>query len=207
MDEDAGDHFPFSNNNNYDIVLGHSQGAILLSALLARNEVLRYIPDCKQTSNMKVPMAYILNGAAWPNPYDEQLLALPKINDSNNHRNNNKYDNHINDKHQSNEENGKDISSHPRLLFLMAENDPINPTSSARKVCKTYQSAGFDVSVVTHKGGHAVPMPKRCSQEGGDDILQGDAKNFHNGDDDARRALVAVADWIIDNVVVVKMQK
>mmetsp|Transcript_19188 Transcript_19188/g.39124 ORF Transcript_19188/g.39124 Transcript_19188/m.39124 type:complete len:425 (+) Transcript_19188:408-1682(+) len=198
-------------SNNYDIVLGHSQGAILLSALLARNEVLRNIPtplpsnynkeeDKKQKSH-KMPMAYILNGAAWPNPYNSELLALSKHNNTRN-------DNDIDNKHQNEDDRGEDnnISSHPKILFLMSKNDPINPTSSAQKVCETYRTAGFDVSVVTHNGGHAVPMPKRIGK-GNDDGASGDAKNSRRGDDDdAQRALVEVADWIIDNVVVVKMQ-
>jgi predicted esterase len=49
-----------------DLVVGHSQGAILVSALFA----LQSIP-------IHPPMGYILNGVAWPNPYTSQLENLP----------------------------------------------------------------------------------------------------------------------------------
>jgi predicted esterase len=48
-----------------DLVLAHSQGAILAAALLALN----CIPD-------HPPLGYLLNGVAWPNPYSNQLEAL-----------------------------------------------------------------------------------------------------------------------------------
>jgi len=44
---------------NCDVVLAHSQGAILVAALLACNEY-----PCNR---------YILNGVAWPNPFAKQM--------------------------------------------------------------------------------------------------------------------------------------
>ncbi|GAX25106.1 hypothetical protein FisN_10Lh307 [Fistulifera solaris] len=48
----------------FDVVFGHSQGAILLVAMLANNQLA--------TSSMR---RLILNGVAWPNPFSEQLLS------------------------------------------------------------------------------------------------------------------------------------
>jgi predicted esterase len=49
----------------FDAVLGHSQGAILISALLALERFSAH-----------PPMGYILNGVAVPNPYREELESL-----------------------------------------------------------------------------------------------------------------------------------
>lgn len=50
---------------NPDLVVAHSQGAILLAALLA----LRRIPA-------HATLGYLLNGVAWPNPYSKELEQL-----------------------------------------------------------------------------------------------------------------------------------
>lgn len=52
----------------FDLVIGHSQGAILTTALLA----LERFPSHPR-------LGYILNGVAWPNPYTNELesLSLP----------------------------------------------------------------------------------------------------------------------------------
>lgn len=49
----------------FDFVVGHSQGAILLTALLATQALPRH-----------PRRGYILNGVAWPNPYTESLEQL-----------------------------------------------------------------------------------------------------------------------------------
>lgn len=49
----------------FDLILGHSQGAILISALLALKRLSTH-PS----------VGYILNGVAMPNPFKEQLEAL-----------------------------------------------------------------------------------------------------------------------------------
>lgn len=52
-------------NADFDIVLGHSQGAILVGALLALKRT-PYHP----------PGGYIMNGVSFPNPYSQNLEAL-----------------------------------------------------------------------------------------------------------------------------------
>ena len=56
-----------SSSCNYDLILGHSQGAILLSALLASNVDLQ-----------RSKCSYVLNGVAFPNPYKNALTSLPQ---------------------------------------------------------------------------------------------------------------------------------
>jgi predicted esterase len=52
-------------STQYDLVVGHSQGAILLTALLALDKVPRH-----------PAIGYLLNGVAWPNPYTAELESL-----------------------------------------------------------------------------------------------------------------------------------
>lgn len=49
----------------FDVVMGHSQGAILITALLALQQV-----------KVHPRLGYILNGVAWPNPYTKELENL-----------------------------------------------------------------------------------------------------------------------------------
>ena len=108
---------------DYDLILGHSQGAILLSALLATNKNMQ-----------QSKCSYILNGAAWPNPYKEALTTLS---------------NQI-----------QDVMLDTKMLFVMGKSDNINPIESAKQVHDCYESAGIDVSIVYHEGGHSVPTGK-----------------------------------------------
>ncbi len=60
--------FPKANEiGAFDIVLGHSQGAILMAALLSLHEKLWDVSG---------PSGYILNGCAWPNPYSNSLMSI-----------------------------------------------------------------------------------------------------------------------------------
>lgn len=98
-----------------DLVVAHSQGAILTAALLAQQS----IPDHPK-------YGYILNGVAWPNPYGQQLSDLKE-------------------------------DEAPRVLFVMGQQDTINPVSSATQVKEGLEEAGCDVTVLMHEGGHSVP--------------------------------------------------
>ena len=54
-----------SASEQFDLIIGHSQGGILLASLLALR-MLPYHPS----------RGYVLNGVAWPNPYTQQLEQL-----------------------------------------------------------------------------------------------------------------------------------
>ena len=64
-------------SSNFDIILGHSQGAILLASLIASHPE-EILPACE---------SFILNGVAWPNPYTDKLenfeVSLSKNQDVN----------------------------------------------------------------------------------------------------------------------------
>jgi predicted esterase len=109
-----------------DLVVAHSQGAILMAALLAQNLVPQH-----------PRIGYILNGVAWPNPYGEQLLKLEPITEKTNP---------------------------PRVLFVMGDEDFVNPTESAKQVQDCLEKGGFQVAVHTHEGGHSVPDDEESIQ-------------------------------------------
>ena len=52
--------------DGFDLVIGHSQGAILLAALLATDRIFV----------SQKPMAFIFNGCALPNPFKEELVNI-----------------------------------------------------------------------------------------------------------------------------------
>lgn len=64
----------------YDFILGHSQGAILLSAMMAQSTESNIWSEFGCQDN---PVGLILNGAAWPNPYSELLESFQVSNDGN----------------------------------------------------------------------------------------------------------------------------
>lgn len=133
--------FPPEQNtlNKTDIILGHSQGAILTSALLS-------IHDKFWKSSNSTPKGYILNGAAWPNPYRKSLSSLST-------------------QQQCSETVDDSSLVLPRMLFMMGGKDNINPTESALQVHDAFQAANFDVSIVNHAGGHSVPVARRALEE------------------------------------------
>eukprot|EP00584_Thalassiosira_punctigera_P025402 CAMPEP_0172548824 /NCGR_PEP_ID=MMETSP1067-20121228/18036_1 /TAXON_ID=265564 ORGANISM="Thalassiosira punctigera, Strain Tpunct2005C2" /NCGR_SAMPLE_ID=MMETSP1067 /ASSEMBLY_ACC=CAM_ASM_000444 /LENGTH=317 /DNA_ID=CAMNT_0013336101 /DNA_START=18 /DNA_END=968 /DNA_ORIENTATION=- len=108
-----------------DIILGHSQGAILTAALLSIHDGLW------QSSPLR-PSGYILNGAAWPNPYIKSLMSLAQ-------------------------QCRETTDSLPRMLFITGRADNINPVESAMRVRDAFRAAEFHTSVVNHAGGHSVP--------------------------------------------------
>ena len=115
--------------SNSDIVFGHSQGAILVASLLSIHDKLRDV------TNNDSPIAYILNGVAWPNPYRESLQSLSE--------------------QQSSQTNVKS----PSMLFIMGKEDNINPIESAMQVYDAFKD-GNDVLIVEHARGHSVPVGK-----------------------------------------------
>ena len=121
-----------------DLVFGHSQGAILVAAILAQNLI---------TTHPR--LGYILNGIAWPNPYGQQLFNL-RINQGS-------------DEH---------VKSKPRVLFVMGQEDSINPLDSAKKVRDCLDQGGFQVTTHTHTGGHAVPNDEESTQAMAKWVLQ-----------------------------------
>ena len=112
---------------NYDIVFGHSQGAILTAALLSIHS--------KLWTGTNAPKGFIFNGVAWPNPYKSNMQALSTI--------------------VPQEQTNK--SNLPQVLFIMGKLDDINPIESAQRVSGAFENAGLPISIIEHDGGHSVP--------------------------------------------------
>lgn len=119
-----------------DIVMGHSQGAILIAALLATNSIPRQLYP---------RLGFILNGVAWPNPYTAELEALRII---------------------TTDPSVLVIEPPllspppppPRVLVIVGERDTINAPDQAARVAAALQNAGCIVTTLSHPGGHAVPI-------------------------------------------------
>lgn len=115
----------------FDLVLGHSQGAVLIAALLALGRV-PYHP----------PLGYILNGVSFPNPYRDEIanLKLDTIVDG-----------------STNNDDNNITPPPPRVLFILGRADKITPNSSGEELADGLSNAGFAVSSIYHDGGHGFP--------------------------------------------------
>ena len=123
---------------NFDIVLGHSQGAILIASLIALKRTPYH------------PRQYIMNGCSFPNPYTQQLESLSSrtgtssvvadINNSN-----------------DDDDDDNDSSSQSNVLFVLGKQDKITPNSSGEQVRDLLKKGGFTVSSCYHDGGHGFP--------------------------------------------------
>lgn len=118
----------------HDFCLGHSQGAILLTSLLQ---------DSHNAQSLSLPTlrgGYILNGAAWPNPFTKQLENL---NESTSKANN--FDQHG--------------------IIVVGTNDKINPPDGAFRVRDLLKNIGIHMDTVKHDGGHSVPVKDEIALE------------------------------------------
>ena len=118
-------------NKHYDFILGHSQGAILLSALMTCDSWTARIGE-------KEPLGYILNGCAWPNPYTDQLESYSYSPDA--------------------KQDSAGSGCKPKALFIIGENDAINPPEGAKRVRDILKKGGLEVDTFHHGGGHSVPV-------------------------------------------------
>ncbi len=133
----------------YDFIIGHSQGAILLSALLALSSSNDVTKQQKEGySLLESPLnlfqyesikGYMLNGCAWPNPFTDQLTSFQYH-------------------HHEQQEDSNDHS--PQLLFVIGERDKINPPEGAERVKEALDKGGLHdcISTCYHPGGHSVPV-------------------------------------------------
>jgi predicted esterase len=123
-------------HKDYHFILGHSQGAILLSALIACDSWTKTVFGEKQKHH---PIGYILNGCAWPNPYKNQLESYQYS--------------------SSNDTNITVGNSHkPTIFFIIGEKDNVNPPEGAELVRNALMKGGLEAKSCYHAGGHAVPV-------------------------------------------------
>ena len=122
----------------YDLILGFSQGAIMITALLALQKITQPPP----------PLGYVLIGGAWPNPYTTELeesFSLDHEQNNNNNKNNNNKD-----------DNGSCSADH-RVLIVLGDQDTINPPEQSFRVKQALQDGGCQVTMIHFDGGHKVP--------------------------------------------------
>jgi predicted esterase len=125
---------------DYKFVLGHSQGAILLSALISCDDWTNRIFSFDRTKTeiaREQPMGYVFNGNAWPNPYTEQVEAFTCKNVF--------------------ASSGRTRRA-PKALFVIGKRDNVNPPEGAERVREAFINGGIEVESCYHDGGHAVPV-------------------------------------------------
>jgi predicted esterase len=121
----------------YDFILGHSQGAILLSALMTS--------DSWMSNNKGAKLGYILNGCAWPNPFTDEMTNFKYQSSS--------------VEVEGSERSQQQQQQQPKLLFVIGEKDKINPPEGAIRVRDALSKGGMtDIDTCYHPGGHAVPV-------------------------------------------------
>lgn len=120
-------------SHKYDVLLGHSQGAILIASMLAN----------KDLTVDNTPLLLIFNGVAWPNPFSKQLEDLVFG-----------YPSKMETLHGKNR---TEDNQRRKALFIIGESDDINPIQGAFEVRDKLQKAGVDVSTIFHSGGHPIP--------------------------------------------------
>ena len=108
-----------------DVLIGHSQGAILSSMILARA-----ITGLSSVT----PKAAILSGAAWPNPYTNMLEEI---------------------KNNTHTSNGHDYDSPSSLSILhtLCKTDSINPCESGLRLAECFNYY-CNNDILLHDNGH-----------------------------------------------------
>lgn len=122
----------------YDFLLGHSQGAILASILMATSPIF-------STNHPQRPSGCILNGVAWPNPFQEQLHH---------------YAFHQSEKANIHQENKT------KALFIIGKRDDVNPPEGGERVRNIFLDSGkVTVDTIYHEDGHSFPVHDPLAME------------------------------------------
>ncbi len=120
-------------DRGYDVVLGHSQGAILLASMIANGDYP--FSEAAYCDNVTTH-SFVINGVAWPNPYGTKLDSMEL------------------GKSTSKSSDGTESLC---ALFVIGEADTMNPPESAIRVRDAFMRAGAKVETLSHPGGHSVP--------------------------------------------------
>mmetsp|Transcript_7645 Transcript_7645/g.14431 ORF Transcript_7645/g.14431 Transcript_7645/m.14431 type:complete len:221 (-) Transcript_7645:68-730(-) len=144
----------------------------------------RYSGSCSSSSSSssnrdralsKKPRGYILNGCAWPNPFGELLE-------------------NFHEQESAIHGLGMDGLPPPKLLFVMARDDPVNPTKGAERVRDCFMKAASVSSASVEIGG---------GRNNGDGRLLLEVDSiYHDGDHSLpvhdKDALENILNWIMD---------
>ena len=144
-----------SSSSSFDVLVGHSQGAILLTALLALGR-LDTTATATDTDTDPRPQRIILNGVAWPNPFGQQLLQAAASNRSS-----------VSSSSSSSSSKAPPIEQQQQkhdILLIIGKKDRINPPEQARRVQHALEQAGHVVQVLEHGGGHSLPQDAASMQ-------------------------------------------
>jgi hypothetical protein len=120
-------------NQKYDFLLGHSQGAILASILMTTSSIF-------SSNHTQRPYGCILNGVAWPNPFQEHLYHYAT--------------------------NMKPILNTTKALLIIGKMDDINPPEGGEKVRDIFKDSGkISVETIYHENGHSFPTQDPMTME------------------------------------------
>jgi predicted esterase len=121
-------------SNNINMVIGHSQGAMLLAIILARRQM--------NHANTQ-PFGAILSSPAWPLPYKEMIEGVRRT---------------------CVEQRRWSPSPIPlHAVFTIGTQDKINPPSHTREIAHIFQESVSpnkenSIHVLEHPGGHILPQ-------------------------------------------------
>jgi predicted esterase len=122
-------------NQKYDFLLGHSQGAILASILMTTSSIF-------SSNHTQRPYGCILNGVAWPNPFQEHLH------------------------HYATNPPEKPILNTTKALLIIGKMDDINPPEGGEKVRDIFKDSGkISVETIYHENGHSFPTHDPMTME------------------------------------------
>lgn len=119
-----------------DVVIGHSQGSMLLAALLAQRLQKGSPPLANQQQQQQQPrFGAILSSPAWPRPYTPEIAALS---------------------------DSRPSSAQMQLhcVFTVGAKDAINPPIHTREIAEHFRHRCGETSchILEHKGGHVLPV-------------------------------------------------
>lgn len=148
-------------SKNYHFIFGHSQGAILLSALITSDSWTQRVFHGTKNGNDEVnsqlknyPLGLVFNGCAIPNPFLDQLESY-------------QYDKSTKSTKTGEKSTSVDAyadTHKPQLFFMIGEKDQINPPDGAEFVRDALMKGGLvDAESCYHAGGHAVPVKDEAS--------------------------------------------
>jgi hypothetical protein len=175
---------------DYDLILCHSQGSILMASLLCNplwtsrvfgGNTSSSTSSSSSSSNNKKPKGYILNGCAWPKPYGELLENFYK----------------------SDAVSCLGMMDHgsappPKVLFVMAKDDPVNPTKGAERVRDCFLKASTTTTTTLASAVEGVEGVEGEEKTG---LIVVDSY-YHDGDHSLpvndKDAIKYILNWIMD---------
>lgn len=117
-----------------DVVIGHSQGSMLLAALLAQR-FQKVSPPVASQQQVQPRFGAILSSPAWPRPYASKIAALS-------------------------DSSPIPQQLHLHCVFTVGAKDTINPPTHTREIAHHFRHRCGETSchILEHRGGHVLPV-------------------------------------------------